>query len=95
MPLRAALALALQAPGSTAGMPDDWPVLVDTLQALVGLSAESDVLLAALLFGVPGLQPLTKPQLAGQAGVVGLLEGQDAAAEIERYFKTRTEEVAA
>ena len=82
VPLRAALALALQAPGSTAGMPDDWPVLVDTLQALVGLSAESDVLLAALLFGVPGLQPLTKPQLAGQAGVVGLLEGQDAAAQV-------------
>ena len=63
-------------------MPDVWPVLVDTLEALVGLSAESDVLLAALLFGVPGLQPLMKPQLAGQTGVVGLLEGQNAAAQV-------------
>ena len=80
--MRAALVSSLQAPGSTAGMPDVWPVLVDTLEALVGLSAESDVLLAALLFGVPGLQPLMKPQLAGQTGVVGLLEGQNAAAQV-------------
>ena len=59
--LRDALVVGLQAPGATEGMPDDWPVLVDTLQALVGLSAESDVLLAALLFGMPGLQSVLKP----------------------------------
>lgn len=81
-PLRQALVLGLQAPDATQGMPDAWPVLVDTLEALVGLSAESDVLLAALLFGLPGLQPVLKPQLAGQAGVVGLLEGQNAAAQV-------------
>ena len=81
-PLRAALALGLQAPGAAAGMPDDWPVLADTLEALVGLSAESDVLMAAILFGLPGLQPVMKPQLSGQTLVVGLLEGQNAAAQV-------------
>ena len=81
-PLRDALVVGLQAPGAAECMQDDWPVLVDTLQALVGLSAESDVLLAALLFGMPGLQPLIRPQLSGQAGVIGLLEGQNAAAQV-------------
>ena len=80
--VRAALRAGLPVPGASEGMPDAWPVLVDTLQALVGLSAEADVLVAALLFGVPGLQPALQPPLATQSGVVGLLEGQNAAAQV-------------
>ncbi|RYZ71725.1 MAG: HD domain-containing protein, partial [Lysobacteraceae bacterium] len=63
-------------------MPDPWPVLVDTLEALAGLAAEADVLLAALLFGVPALQDSLESAYAGQVGVAGLLDGQNAAAQV-------------
>ncbi len=80
--MRAAIADAVAAVDATADMPDPWPVLVDTLEALVALSAEVDVLLAALLFGLPGLQPALKAQLGKHAGVAGLLDGQNAAAQV-------------
>lgn len=82
-PMRTAIAEAVVATAdATAGMPDPWPVLIDTLEALAGLSAEADVLLAALLFGLPGLQPALKAQLVKNAGVTGLLDGQNAAAQV-------------
>ena len=64
------------------GMPDDWGVLADTLKALSGLSAEGDVLAAALLFGMPRLQPALKAQLSLPPGVAGLVDGQNAAAQV-------------
>ncbi|RZA37122.1 MAG: bifunctional (p)ppGpp synthetase/guanosine-3',5'-bis(diphosphate) 3'-pyrophosphohydrolase [Lysobacteraceae bacterium] len=66
----------------SADMPDGWPVLADTLEALSGLSAEGEVLAAALLFGIPRLQPALKSQLSKHPGIAGLLEGQDAAAQV-------------
>ena len=81
-PMRAAIAEAVASADATAGMPDPWPVLIDTLEALAGLSAEADVLLAALLSGVPGLQPALKAQLGKHPGVAGLLDGQNAAAQV-------------
>ena len=80
--MRTAIADAVASADATAGMPDPWPVLIDTLEALAGLSAEADVLLAALLFGLPGLQPALKTQLGKHAGVTGLLDGQNAAAQV-------------
>ncbi len=80
--MRTAIADAVATADATAGMPDPWPVLIDTLEALAGLSAEADVLLAALLSGLPGLQPALKAQLAKNAGVTGLLDGQNAAAQV-------------
>ncbi len=66
----------------SADMPDGWPVLADTLEALSGLSAEGEVLAAALLFGIPRLQPALKSQLSKHPGIAGLLEGQNAAAQV-------------
>ncbi|MEO6102743.1 MAG: bifunctional (p)ppGpp synthetase/guanosine-3',5'-bis(diphosphate) 3'-pyrophosphohydrolase [Pseudoxanthomonas sp.] len=80
--IRAAIADALADADATAGMPDPWPLLLDTLEALAGLSADAEVLLAALLFGVPGLQPALKAQLGKHAGIAGLLDGQNAAAQV-------------
>src|SRR5690606_18925007 len=80
--MRTAIADAVATADATAGMPDPWPVLIDTLEALAGLSAEADVLLAALLFGLPGLQSALKAQLGKSAGVTGLLDGQNAAAQV-------------
>jgi GTP pyrophosphokinase len=80
--VRAAIVEAAAGSTATAEMPDPWPVLIDTLEALAGLAAEADVLLAALLFGMPGLQPALKAQLGKHAGVAGLLDGQNAAAQV-------------
>lgn len=88
--MRAALAEAAQLPDLDSGMPDAWPVLADTLEALAGLSAEGDVLVAALLFGIPGLQGGLKTQLAKQPGIAGLLDGQNAAAQVWALHAERT-----
>jgi GTP pyrophosphokinase len=79
---RTALEHAAESREASAGMPDPWPVLLDTLDALVGLSAESDVMVAALLFGMPGLQAGLGKFLGTQPGIAGLLEGQNAAAQV-------------
>ena len=88
--MRAALTGAAQLPDLESGMPDAWPVLADTLEALAGLSAEGDVLVAALLFGIPGLQAGLKTQLAKQPGIAGLLDGQNAAAQVWVLHAERT-----
>ena len=88
--LRAALTDAVLAPAMAEGMPDDCAVLVDTLEVLAGLSAEGEVLAAALLFGIPALQPVLKPLLERQPGIAGLLDGQNAAAQVWALHAERT-----
>lgn len=80
-PLRHALAEAATREGADAGMPDAPGVATDTLDTLAALSADGDVLLAALLYAVPSLQkavPTGKPV----PGLADLLEGQAAAAQV-------------
>ncbi|CAN4280376.1 bifunctional (p)ppGpp synthetase/guanosine-3',5'-bis(diphosphate) 3'-pyrophosphohydrolase [Pseudoxanthomonas sp. LjRoot125] len=80
-PLRDALAEAATREGADAGMPDAPSVAADTLDTLVALSADGDVLVAALLYAIPALQkaaPAGKPS----AGLADLLEGQAAAAQV-------------
>jgi len=80
-PLRHALAEAATHPGADAGMPDASGVVADTLDTLAALSADGDVLVAALLYGLPALQsalPAGKPV----PGLADLLEGQAAAAQV-------------
>ena len=88
--IRVALVEAAQSADLESGMPDGWPVLADTLQSLIGLSAEGEVLVAALLFGIPGLQAGLKPQLSKQPGIAGLLDGQNAAAQVWALHAERT-----
>ncbi|MET0893420.1 MAG: bifunctional (p)ppGpp synthetase/guanosine-3',5'-bis(diphosphate) 3'-pyrophosphohydrolase [Pseudoxanthomonas sp.] len=80
--LRSALADPALATAMAADMPDPGKVLVDSLDILAALSAEGDVLAAALLFGMPALQPVLKPLLDRQPGIAGLLDGQNAAAQV-------------
>jgi GTP pyrophosphokinase len=79
---RRALVEAARAADPDAEAPDRAAVLVDTLDALARLSAESDVLAAALLFGAPSLQAGAGELLEAHPGVAGLLEGQAAAAQV-------------
>ena len=88
--LHAALSDAALGPALAIGMPDDGKVLVDTLEILAALSAEGDVLAAAVLFGVPALQPVLKALLQQQPGIAGLLEGQNAAAQVWALHAERT-----
>ena len=87
--MRAAMSEAAQADLSD-DMPDEWPVLADTLKALSGLSAEGDVLAAALLYGMPQLQLALKAQWSTQPGIAGLVEGQNAAAQVWALHAERT-----
>jgi GTP pyrophosphokinase len=81
--LREAVEHGLAAADGQSGMPDAWPVLADTLATLTGLSADSEVLGAALLAGLPALQPALLPQLRKTApGMAALLDGQAAAAQV-------------
>ncbi|KAF1017634.1 MAG: GTP pyrophosphokinase [Stenotrophomonas maltophilia] len=61
-----------------------WPVLADTLDALALLSADDSVVLAALLFDLPGLRAGLDTLALGrqQAAAAGLLDGQDAADQV-------------
>ncbi|HLM53260.1 MAG TPA: bifunctional (p)ppGpp synthetase/guanosine-3',5'-bis(diphosphate) 3'-pyrophosphohydrolase [Pseudoxanthomonas sp.] len=79
---RRGLVEAARAADPDADAPDRAAVLVDTLDALARLSAESDVLAAALLFGAPSLQAGAGELLKAHPGVAGLLEGQAAAAQV-------------
>ncbi|MEJ2790067.1 MULTISPECIES: bifunctional (p)ppGpp synthetase/guanosine-3',5'-bis(diphosphate) 3'-pyrophosphohydrolase [unclassified Pseudoxanthomonas] len=78
-PLRRALADASAAPGAGEGMPDPVGVLADTLDTLTTLGADGDVILAAILHGLPAVQPAVA-RLA--PGLADLLEGQVAAAQV-------------
>lgn len=82
-PLQHALAEAAAREGADAGMPDAPGVAADTLDTLAALSADGDVILAALLYAVPALQSV-KPTPSGKAaaGLTDLLEGQAAAAQV-------------
>jgi len=75
---------ACQTPGGPeAGMPDPWPVLLDTLQLLAGLAADGEVVAATVLFGLPALQPGLRADIEHRhPGVAGLLDGQNAAAQV-------------
>ena len=80
--MRAALADAAQSPDLESGMPDAWPVLADTLDALARSVGRRRRAGRGLLFGIPGLQAGLKAQLAKQPGIAGLLDGQNAAAQV-------------
>lgn len=80
---RALMQQALPQLGPEAELPDDLPVLADTLDTLALLGADGEVIAAALLAAVPALQEPLKAQLAGPLpGIAGLLEGQAAAAQV-------------
>jgi len=83
-PLRQALLDAWHQSGTITEPSQPWPVLADTLDALALLSADEAVIVAALLFDLPGLR-VRLPELplgALAPAVNGLLEGQDAADQV-------------
>jgi len=80
--LREALQVAAQGPGAQAAMPDAWPVVADTLDALGGLAADADVLVAALLYAFPALQAYASPVVMLPPPIAGLVEGQVAASQV-------------
>ncbi|WMJ70211.1 bifunctional (p)ppGpp synthetase/guanosine-3',5'-bis(diphosphate) 3'-pyrophosphohydrolase [Stenotrophomonas sp. 24(2023)] len=84
-PLREAVLQLWNAEGTPHGMRgSSWPVLADTLDALALLSADEGVVLAALLFDLPGLRGGLEALPLGRqhAAVAGLLDGQDAADQV-------------
>ncbi len=82
--LRQALLECWQRPETDAQPRLTWPVLADTLDALALLSADEAVIVAALLFDLPGLRArLPELPLGNAAAAVGgLLDGQDAADQV-------------
>lgn len=81
-PLRHALAEAAAQEGADAGMPDPLGVAADTLDTLAALSADGDVMLAALLYAVPALQSAVRSGTGMSAALADLREGQAAAAQV-------------
>ncbi len=81
-PLRHALAEAAAQDGADAGMPDPVGVAADTLDTLAALSADGDVMLAALLYAVPALQSAVRSGTGMSAALADLREGQAAAAQV-------------
>ncbi|SBV35547.1 hypothetical protein STPYR_10477 [uncultured Stenotrophomonas sp.] len=83
-PLRQALQDAWQQPDAAVPPRLPWPVLADTLDSLALLSADEAVVVAALLFDLPGLRArLPDLPLGNTATAVrGLLDGQDAADQV-------------
>ncbi|MEJ1096958.1 MULTISPECIES: bifunctional (p)ppGpp synthetase/guanosine-3',5'-bis(diphosphate) 3'-pyrophosphohydrolase [unclassified Pseudoxanthomonas] len=81
--LRSALDEALRAPDALEELPDALSVVGDTLDTLAGLSAEGEVIAAALLFGLPRChQALAERIGKTYPGIAGLIEGQNAAAQV-------------
>ena len=81
-PLRHPLADAAAQEGADAGMPDPVGVAADTLDTLAALSADGDVMLAALLYAVPALQSAVRSGTGMSAALADLREGQAAAAQV-------------
>ncbi|MGR4894330.1 RelA/SpoT family protein [Stenotrophomonas sp. LARHCG68] len=83
-PLRQALLSCWQQPDVAHAPRLPWPVLADTLDSLALLSADESVIIAALLFDLPGLRArAAELPLGGMAAAVtGLLDGQDAADQV-------------
>ena len=82
--LRQALLAAWQQPDTDLQPRLPWPVLADTLDSLALLSADEAVIVAALLFDLPGLRARQPELPLGNAAtaVRGLLDGQDAADQV-------------
>ncbi len=82
--LRDALRQCWQQAGTDPTPQLPWPVLADTVDALALLSADESVIVAALLFDLPGLRArLSELPLGATATAVGgLLDGQDAADQV-------------
>ena len=82
--LRQALLAAWQQPDTDLQPRLPWPVLGDTLDSLALLSADEAVIVAALLFDLPGLRARQPELPLGNAAtaVRGLLDGQDAADQV-------------
>ena len=83
-PLRQALLACWQQPDMDVSPRLPWPVLADTLDSLALLSADESVIVAALLFDLPGLRAhiAALPLGAAAAAVNGLLDGQEAADQV-------------
>lgn len=70
-------------PGEEVSAVDSPAVLADTLDLLAGLSADGEVLAAALLSGLSSMQAqVLEPLRSKYPGVVVLVEGQAAAAQV-------------
>jgi GTP pyrophosphokinase len=80
--LHAALEQAAGAATALDGAPDPAAVVAQTLEILAGLAADGEANAAALLFGLPALQAAAAPALARHPGIVALLDGQNAAAQV-------------
>jgi len=83
-PLRQALLTCWQQPEVDTVPRLPWPALADTLDSLALLSADEGVIVAALLFDLPGLRAHLAELPLGQAAVAvaGLLDGQEAADQV-------------
>ncbi|MCW4456202.1 bifunctional (p)ppGpp synthetase/guanosine-3',5'-bis(diphosphate) 3'-pyrophosphohydrolase [Flavobacterium sp. MXW15] len=82
--LRQALLQCWQAPETGREPRLPWPVLADTVDSLALLAADEGVIVAALLFDLPGLRASVAELPLGAAApvVAGLLDGQDAADQV-------------
>ena len=82
--LRQALLTCWQQPDVDTAPRLPWPVLADTLDSLALLSADEGVIVAALLFDLPGLRAHLAELPLGPAAVAvaGLLDGQEAADQV-------------
>ncbi|MEL1265548.1 bifunctional (p)ppGpp synthetase/guanosine-3',5'-bis(diphosphate) 3'-pyrophosphohydrolase [Pseudoxanthomonas putridarboris] len=81
--MRQAIETAAQDVDAAEGMRDPLPVLADTLDTLAALSADGEVVAAALLFGLPAVQPAVMADLSRSSpGLADLIEGQAAAAQV-------------
>ncbi|WP_449467480.1 RelA/SpoT family protein [Stenotrophomonas humi] len=83
-PLQQALLASWQQPETDHAPRLSWPVLADTLDSLALLSADEGVIVAALLFDLPGLRARLAelPLGTAAAAVSGLLDGQEAADQV-------------
>jgi GTP pyrophosphokinase len=81
--LRQALAGALASPGAADAPRDAINVLADTLDTLAALSADGEVIAAAIVSALPGVQAALGTSLAKTyPGVADLVDGQAAAAQV-------------
>jgi len=83
LPLRTLLQQAWDRDGADRTQHQPWSVLAGTQGALARLSADESACVAALLFDLPGLRSAVAAEVAAQLPAVpGLLDGQDAAAQV-------------
>ena len=81
--LRQALAGALASPGAADAPRDAISVVADTLDTLAALSADGEVIAAAIVSALPGVQAALGTSLAKTyPGVADLVDGQAAAAQV-------------